>query len=703
MEIKKIQRLLFTGLLSWFLSAGVYYFSAIESNLGLEALFKLRGTRSVPSEVVIVAMDDADSENALNVGDQYKAWRKYHVKLIHELKKQSVSLIVFDLHFMVADPEVDPAFAEAIIAAGNVLLADCVQRKELGYKAEFDGRKCSSAVLDRLAFISSPTEQNSELPNQLIAFRSLPPTKTLSNAALDHAPFILKNDAGDPIIKNSANVYANLAEMPSLPFLSWIHFLKLTQQAIAILPPDGTAISDWLSQLNRNCNSNSAINNSSSLSQLSAHILDYVCLSDELILDYYGPPRTIRMVSYLDVYNGKINDLQNKVIFVGKAKKNSTSNNDDLDYFQTPFSDTQSGNMSGVEIMATQFANLNANRFIRPIPFYALNLVLLLLSFVYLLIFKRYGWILGVFLNLAITGIYLALIVFCLNRFGLWFPFIVPCLQLFLISLGELFAWLPFSTTTKDVYGLCMITDIQGYTAIVEGMTPEEMDNLLNDFYSCLTEPVIANAGKINDVTGDATLSIWFNMPIEKQRQLACYAALDVLNSVEQFNKSSSICLPIRIGLFEGDMRLRSIDTGKRRFYQVIGNTPNIASRVESVNKILGTNILASKCIVTSIKDVCFRPVGRFYVSGRTTPVDLVELVSRHELTDEQKLKHQYFAEALAYFEMGRWHEASLGFQKLLDILGKDPPTNYYLNMASEFQKKPPLEWNGVVKLNKIE
>ncbi len=693
------QRTIFIALISWLIAICIYYLTDFETTLGLDVLFKIRGARPPPSEVVIVAMDDADTQNRLRVKDQYITWRGLQEKLIRELQHQQAALIVFDLHFIESDPKVDKVLASIIKDSGNVLLADCVQRMLPGVKDDFEGRKCSEKLELRQPFIEMQGALEQQVSDQIIAMRTIPPTPLLAAAALEHAPFYLPDNPSKSIY-NSWNIYDSLAESPALPLLAWLYYLQPKGELNSIIPPN-ISYSEWISEQRRafisGKISKAAINNS----KLESRIYAAISENNPFLLDYYGPARSFRMETYLDVYNGQVTDLQGKVVFVGKAKRRAISNKEDTDYFHTPFSDATTGNVSGVEIMATQFANLSTSRFIQPLPYLMVCLVLLAFSCLITLLIANLGWVAGTSVSLVLSGIYFGIAVWSFSSNGSWLPVVIPFMQLIFISLWDLSAWLPFSTAKRNVHGLCLATDIEGYTGIAEGLTPEQLDNLLAPYFKVLSDPVISHAGKVNDITGDAMMAVWFDLSLAKQQLSACLAALEILWAVERFNALSPVCLPIRIGLFDGDIKLRTIHVGRKRFYRAVGNTLNIASRIEGVNKILGTRILAAKSITVNASNVFVRPVGKFVLVGRDEPVELVEILGRRQdFVAAQFKMYQQFSLGLAAFQLGVWQQAISCFESLLVNFGDDGPTKYYLDKALAYQENPPHNWDGTLKLD---
>ena len=722
------------ALITLLLGSGINFLSALEATLGLDTLFQIRGKRLPPAEVVVVAMDEA-SETRLGLGQDLTRWRGFHARLIQELQHQGAAIIVFDLQFMVSHPDHDPAFARAMQQAGNVLLTDCVQKLRRGVEDFYGRDECSEG--NQAPFVQREGGQE-QLSEQLVAMRKIPPTPLLAKSALDHAPFYLTNDAENFTIREGWTFLDSLAETPTLPVLTWLYYLQRTGALQGITRSD-IPFSAWLTERRRQCpvSPDNDSKSSPEKSGLKNRMDKLICLDDSRYLDFYGPPQTLRMESYSDVYEGKVTDLQGKVVFVGKANRKFSPGKSD--YFQTPFSDTRSGKMAGVEIMATQFANLLENRFVeaRLAP----GLLLVTFGLAVGLLLAQFAGLLGIAASLLASTAYVGLSVWCFNRSGLWLPVAVPLLiQLpvsWLISLlwsrrdllnerkrilafvRRVFPqWIPFVpaspgqwypekgtaqlTSERDVSGLCLATDIEGYTTVAAHHTAHQMWELLNSYYQVLGHPVSSHDGIIADVTGDAMMAVWIDLPVATQRLAACLAALEMELAVERFNETSSVDrLPTRIGLHEGDMTLGRLDAGEGSHYRAIGDTVNTASRIQGFNKFLGTHILASATIAASLSNVICRPVGTFRLVGREEPIELIEIVGLEDNVSVSKNAIcKKFAHGLSAFQQGQWMNAAVSFQRLLDGHGYDGPSRFYLNLALAYQKHPPQEWEGVVTLD---
>jgi adenylate cyclase len=424
------------------------------------------------------------------------------------------------------------------------------------------------------------------------------------------------------------------------------------------------------------------------------------------------------------------------VVFIGKSNRKYSPGK--TDYFQTPFTDTQSGKMSGVEIMATQFANLLEGRFIEsPVPPILLLVAFGLaisLSLTYLAGFP------GIAVSLVIFAAYAGMAIWGFSLNGLWLPVAVPLLvQLpvsWLLSLlwsrrdllnerkrilafvRQVFPqwlhyipaspgqWYPEKgvaelSSERDVYGLCLATDIEDYSSVAAQYTPHQIWELLNDYYHVLGYPVSAHDGVIADITGDAMMAVWIDSPAATQRLAACLAALEMEMAVDRFNDTSLVGqLPTRIGLHEGEMTLGRIEAGVGSVYRAIGDTVNTASRIQGVNKYLGTRILASSAIVTSFNKIMCRPVGIFKLVGRTEPLELVEIIGMESgLKEFQFDLYKLFALGLSAFQQGSWPSAENIFKTLLDSYGHDGPSQFYLDFMATNHGNVLHDWKGVVVL----
>ena len=255
----------------------------------------------------------------------------------------------------------------------------------------------------------------------------------------------------------------------------------------------------------------------------------------------------------------------------------------------------------------------------------------------------------------------------------------------------------------RTANGVCLITDAQKFSSLAERLPPNEMRALLNRYFKALFRPVERRAGFVSDVFGDSMVALWVSaQPDLESRRQACLAALDILGDVDRFNRSEPTKeLPTRIGIHCGELVLGDVGAGQHYEYAAVGDMLNTASRLESLNKQLGTWLLASAQVVEGIDDLMLRPMGAFRVVGRKGPVEVFEVLGAHSRDDPQPTgPASIFETGLTAFRQGRWQEAEHAFQSVLASKADDGPSSFYVDLARTYQAiPPPGEWDGTVSL----
>jgi adenylate cyclase len=154
-----------------------------------------------------------------------------------------------------------------------------------------------------------------------------------------------------------------------------------------------------------------------------------------------------------------------------------------------------------------------------------------------------------------------------------------------------------FNAGSQLVFGVCLYTDGAQSTSLAEKMDPWEFSSFMNRYYDVVFTPIQERGGIVSDVIGDAVLAIWATTESDpKLRQQTCLAALEIVSAVQQFNVASeTMRLPTRIGLHCGHMLLGSVGAGAHYEYRAVGDIVITATRIEGLNKLLGTRILVSE------------------------------------------------------------------------------------------------------------
>jgi len=171
-----------------------------------------------------------------------------------------------------------------------------------------------------------------------------------------------------------------------------------------------------------------------------------------------------------------------------------------------------------------------------------------------------------------------------------------------------------------------LFLDIEGFTALSERLSPEEVVGTLNDFYAAAAAPIARREGTINQFQGDAIVAT-FNAPRRDPRHAAhaVEAALEIVSLCESRAFGEGQRLSVRIGVNTGPMTCGLVGTPDRLVYTVIGDEVNLAARLEALNKSYGTRIIVSERTrdAAGADAFAFEAIGEVRVRGRSrrTPV----------------------------------------------------------------------------------
>jgi len=249
-------------------------------------------------------------------------------------------------------------------------------------------------------------------------------------------------------------------------------------------------------------------------------------------------------------------------------------------------------------------------------------------------------------------------------------------------------------------------SDLAGFTSHSEGLAPEKVVGLLNDYLSRMTDIILEEEGTVDKFEGDAIMAFWgAPLPQEDQALRACRAALRQQAALAELNRHfAEAALPplsMRIGLHSGEAVVGNLGSQKRFDYTAIGDSVNLASRLEGLNKFYGTGILASETTAQECGDgVLFREVDRVAVKGRETPVTVFQpLGLAAELDPADAAPTREFALALDLYRQAKFSEAAARFENILAQNPEDAPAQTFLERCRQFQAGPlPPNWDGVFR-----
>ena len=388
-----------------------------------------------------------------------------------------------------------------------------------------------------------------------------------------------------------------------------------------------------------------------------------------------------------------------------------------------------SGVYPGVEVHATALDNLLSGDFLRPAP----KAFLLALTF-FLTLFAGVATAraTGITKSLLINGFFLILPIFMAGaayRTGFWLPLVVQeiAVAVTLFSAGVIYYTtegrqkLFIKNAFKQYLSPAVIeeliqhperlklggerrllsiffSDLEGFTGISEGLDPEALTNLLNEYLSAMTDIIHEEGGTVDKYEGDAIIAFW-NAPLPQadhaercvRAALRCQAKLAMMRPAlrERVGKD----LRMRIGINSGPAVVGNMGSHTRFDYTMLGDAVNLAARLEGINKQFGTYTVISQATLELLNgSVPVREIARVSVVGRKEAVTIFEPMVSGEFSaraDDLKI----FAGGLEAFYLGRFAEAEAVFATLAD---RDPAARAYITKCRSLIEDPPEAWNGV-------
>jgi len=714
-----------------------------EQGIGLKSLFRLRGPLPSPAEVAIAAIDD-QTGSQLGVSNLPREWpRSVHGQLVEEVSRRGAAAIVFDFDFQLPRKDADDeAFAAAVNASGRVVLAE----KLLGKRQPLlntRGQTTGSVWLEKLA----------------------PPIPALAAAARGLGSFPL------PKVEVAVHEFwvfkPSVGSAPTMPAVAFqLHALDAYRKLVALagtaasaLPAPlpntarATAVREFMLSLRQTFQSQpalapqlNALIDAQGTDALSAQerrlmrgLIGMYAGPDHRLLNFYGPPGTIRTLPYHALAAVDMSksgepevDLNGKTVFVGFSDLYDPGQ---PDRFYTVYTNDEGVDLSGVEIAATAFANLLGDRSVHGLP--TMQAMAVPLSF---------GLVAGMMLYLlpAIVAVPLALVMSMAYGYGalsvfahhdLWLPVATPLLvqlplALFIGLLTQylserskknratqaislyLPAHLAHDFTEKNLdssaldrvtYSVCFASDMAGFTTIAEKLKPKELAVFLNDYFESLSEPLRRHGVDVIEFRADGIMCAWTaEEPELGVRQRALAAALDALDAIAAFKaRQGLLAQSLRIGLESGMVYVGHAGGGGHFVYSIVGDCANTAARIEGLNKHLGTQLLASRAVTEGCADLVTRFVGEFRFVGKAETVPIVEVLGRVGQCAPATLERAArFAQAMAELEARRFDAAEQVFAAVLADYPEDGPARFQRERCRQFTQTPPSGSPWVVNMD---
>jgi len=664
----------------------------------LDIRFELRShsrwgpTHEDCSDIVIVSVDDQESLNTLK--RPYPLPRSYMAKLIRNLKRAGAKLIVADVEFTEpTDAREDLELARAVREAGNVVLAAKLEV----YRKEYKHSEYSTLLLP--------------------------------------IPEILEGTAGWGLV--------NRCEDPDgviRSYFLWLRGGKKILHSLAVVAVRKLREIEGLS---------------SEVEDLGKHfrigdILVPKRKANTMLINYAGPAGTFAIYPVYAILDDstfsmpdpdedwdtyydylRMGIFKDKLVLLGSTLKERH------DLFPTPFHIATKTLMPGVEIHANAIRSILQRDFIRClgypynwfliiglgivtslltfrlrplmglVPTVVLMLVITLVCFMWF--FKYNFWIEQLRPSMAVAFSYIGSVVqqYMEERRrrqmirGIFSRYVPESVVDVLIGNPEL---LRLGGEERELSVL--FSDVEGFTTVSERLQPLELANLLNEYLTPMTDVIFKHGGIIDKYEGDAIMAE-FGAPVyyPDHAKRACLSAIEMQERLEElrgkWRSEGRPELKARIGINTGRMTVGNMGSDIIFDYTVIGDSVNLASRLEGANKIYGTRIMISEFTYEQAKDyIVARELDWIRVKGKLEPVRVYEVLGRagDDNIPREKLEAiKYYLEGLELYRAQRWDAALERFMKALSIFPEDSPSKVFARRCQQYKVNPPGEgWDGV-------
>jgi len=609
-------------------------------------------------EIVLVYLDEESAKQLNQPLDDI--WnRVLHVPLLERLTKDGARLIVYDIIFdrPSLDPARDEALGAALQASGKVILAgglDIVQPTR-GIKQE----------------------------------RILAPLRLLRKAAAGWGIMVFKPVDADYAVRQ---LFTGTSDIPSA---TWKAAEVL--EAKATREPREARVQRWV--------------------------------------NYYGPKNTfssVNLAQALDPEGVRPGFFNDKIVMIGgrSAVGYLAAGRDE---FGTPYSRGAHQFTTGLEIHATVLLNLLRGDWLTRLPKKSETAILIVVGLIA-------GLLAALRPSLAVAAtLVVSFTIACLAFWGVWhrhvwFDWLIPAAVQ--MSLGLVWSvgsqYLLESRRRKELrraFGFYLspqmadkiadsdfdlkpggkvvevtiiFTDLESFTSITENLDPTEVSEILTSYFGQTTKCILENKGTIIKYIGDAVFAAW-GAPIEEPHHAlrAAETACDLrcLSELVVHGKT----LRTRIGIHSGKVLAGNLGSSYRFDYTMIGDAVNFASRLEALNKYLGTQVLISDAVRQQLGDgFVTRALGEFRVAGKKQSVVIHELLCRCTAESGEKSWIEIFEKGLAVFRSGEFSAARDYMVRARETRGgSDGPSAFYLRKITDLEANGHHEdWTGVVELS---
>jgi adenylate cyclase len=732
--------------------AGFVFLQDIEQR-SLDLRFSLRGNRQPDPRIVIVGID----EKTLREVGSFPLPRSSYVLLVRKLKEDGARVIAFDMTFptpasseslamlgrlrkeigtkggaqlqkeieaLQQQSDFDAQFADALKSAGNVVLGHLFLAAD---RAAFFDPKLTEAYFNIIWAKAFPQVLKAQSGRQdfdlgkawiqaggMVAQGVEPNLPQFAEAAASYGSFSVATDADGTLRRALFMIGYQDLYFPSLDLEALQQYENIPDQQIAAyISADGLERIQFGSHEIRPWQNGTAL------------------------INYVGPFHSYPHYSMADVLYKPLpaDTFRDKIVLVGPTALGIG------DLANTPFQKRGSGYM-GVEVHANIIDNLlHSNEPHRTFLVRGFREELVDLGFILLfgaglgLWFGRCRPLVATATVVVVLGMFAGFVYFSFAHWGRWFSFVIPAATLvgsyvFATSFRVMFEerekrrirksfsqylspgvialiekdpqkYIKPGGEMKDL--TVMFSDIRDFTHLSEGLTPDELVGLLNEYLGAMTDILFRHFGTLDKYIGDAIMAFWGSpYPLKDHAYQACCCATEMVARLAELNRDWAAhgrpAIAIGIGVNTGPVNVGNMGSDKRLAWTVMGDNVNLASRLEGMTKEYRTQIIISESTYGHVKDqFVAREVDKIRVKGKHHPVTIYELMGPiSDLHQHQALLAQYNA-ALECYRTHDWREAAGKFGELLFNYPHDGPTQVLLQRCVEFfEEAPEQDWDGV-------
>jgi adenylate cyclase len=451
----------------------------------------------------------------------------------------------------------------------------------------------------------------------------------------------------------------------------------------------------------------------------------------KMLINYLGPERTFPHYSMTDILHGNLpkGTFNDKIVLAGATAIAI------YDIRNTPFSPVY----PGMEVHATVIDNILNKDFLEKPKWTEIYdaLAILILGLLTGVAVRRVSALKGILFSSVLFIVYIWISGWLFVHWGIWVNIIYPLLALALIytsltvyryltvererkKIKSAFTFYVSSSVVNEMLKYpeklklggdrkelsVLFSDIRGFTTIAEGLTPEDLVHLLNEYLTVMTDVVFKYNGTLDKYMGDAIMAI-YGAPLDLPDHpiKACRSALEMIRELKRLNQKwigeGKQPMDIGIGINTSPMMVGNMGSEQRFDFTVMGDSVNLGSRLEGANKNYKTNIIISEFTFDRVKNefVCME-LDSVRVKGKSQPVKIYNLVGYKDLPDIQEAVVNEFNQALTLYKKRKWDEAIHIFENITVMDPNLYAAQAYIERCLDLKKKPPpADWDGVYEM----